>query len=384
MSTKPHQPLAKSLGLGLLTLALLVGGFLLPACSAQEGSAEGVGGGQALNDSDVLATVNGQDITVADVREQAGNQLEQVEAQLVQCQTNYERNRYQALESGVQQVIENQLLEAEAEKRGISKEDLVAAEVDATIQPVTDEEAQGWFQENQARLRGTYEQLGPQIKNYLENQRKQQAHDDFINSLKKGVKVAYNLEPPRVQVDADGFPAKGPADAPVTIVEFSDFQCPFCARVVPTLEQVKEKYGDKVRLVYRHFPLGMHPNAPKAAEAAMCAEEQGKFWEMHDLMFEEQQQLAVADLKAKAERLELDTDQFNQCLDSGKYKAEVQADMQAGQRAGVTGTPAMFINGRLVSGAVPVEQVEEVIDNELSRAGVDSGSASSSGTSSSE
>lgn len=368
MSIMPHKPLAKSLGLGFLTFALLAGGFLLPACSAQEGSAEAVGGGDA-GDAEVLATMNGEDITLGDVREEVGNQLEQVEAQLVQCQANYERSRYQALEGGVRQVVESRLLDAEAEKRGISKEDLLAAEVEAVVEPVTDEQAEAWYGENQARLRGTYEQLAPQIKDFLQRQRQQEAHDSFIDSLKEGTKVSYRLDPPRVEVESEGFPAKGPADAPVTIVEFSDFECPFCSRVVPTLEKVKEEYGDKVRIVFRQFPLAMHPNAPKAAEASLCAAAQDKFWEMHDLMFEEQRQLTVADLKAKAERLELDTEQFNQCLDSGEYTDEVQTDMQAGQRAGVTGTPAMFVNGRLVSGAVPFEQVAEVIDSELDRAG---------------
>ena len=367
MSTMPQKPRAKSLGLGLLIFALLVGGFLLPACSAQEGSAEGAGGD--AGDSEVLATLNGEDITLGDVREEIGSQLEQVEAQLVQCQANYKRSRYQALESGVQQFIENQLLDAEAEKRGISKDDLLAAEVDAAVEPVTDEEAQAWYAQNQNRLRGSFEQLSQQIKDFLQRQRQENARNDFLSSLKEGVEVSYRLDPPRVEVESEGFPAKGPENAPVTIVEFSDFECPFCARVVPTLDQVAEEYGDRVRIVFRQFPLAMHPNAPKAAEASLCAADQDKFWEMHDLMFEEQKQLKVADLKAKAERLELDVEQFNQCLDSGEYEDEVQADMQAGQRAGVTGTPAMFVNGRLVSGAVPFEQVAQVIDSELARAG---------------
>ncbi len=189
-----------------------------------------------------------------------------------------------------------------------------------------------------------------------------------MGKLKVDAEIAYFLEPPRADVAATG-PSKGPDDAPVTIVEFSDFECPFCSRVNPTLDQVREEYGDQVRIVFRQFPLRIHPNAPKAAEASLCAHDQGKFWEMHDLMFEEQKQLAVADLKAKAARLELDTEQFDQCLDSGKYQGQVQADMQEGARAGVSGTPAMFVNGRLVSGAVPFQQIADVIDMELARGG---------------
>jgi protein-disulfide isomerase len=135
--------------------------------------------------------------------------------------------------------------------------------------------------------------------------------------------------------------------------------------VIPTLEQVKQNYGDKVRLVFRQFPLNIHPNAQKAAEASLCANDQGKFWEMHDLMFAAQRQLTVENLKEKAQRLELDTAAFGQCLDSDKYAAQVQADLEAGMQAGVTGTPAMFINGIPISGAVPYEQLAQVIDAEL-------------------
>jgi protein-disulfide isomerase len=155
----------------------------------------------------------------------------------------------------------------------------------------------------------------------------------------------------------------------VTIVEFSDFQCPFCSRLLPTMEQVKQKYGDKVRIVFRQYPLPMHPNAQKAAEASLCANEQGKFWEMHDAMFKNQQELAVDNLKSKAAALGLKAETFNQCLDSGKYAAQIQGDIKAGSAVGVSGTPAMFINGRFISGAVPLEQITSVIDDELKRKG---------------
>jgi protein-disulfide isomerase len=171
-----------------------------------------------------------------------------------------------------------------------------------------------------------------------------------------------------VEVAATG-PATGPATAPVTIVEFSDFQCPFCSRLTPTLDQVKKKYGDKVRIVFRQFPLPMHQNAQKAAEAALCANDQGKFWQLHDAMFGNQAALGVDQLKAKAVELGLKADDFNKCLDSGAKVAVVEADKKAGSEAGVNGTPAMFINGRFLSGAVPLEQVTSVIDDELRRKG---------------
>jgi len=176
------------------------------------------------------------------------------------------------------------------------------------------------------------------------------------------------MEPLRTEVAAVG-PAKGPATAPVTIVEFSDFQCPFCARLIPTLDQVTSKYGDKVRLVFRQFPLAMHAEAQKAAEASLCANDQGKFWEFHDAMFKNQQALAVDQLKAKAVEMGMNAEQFNSCLDGSKHAAQVKKDFEEGSKAGVSGTPAMFVNGRFISGAVPFPEIAKVIDDELNRKG---------------
>ncbi|HEV7518200.1 MAG TPA: thioredoxin domain-containing protein, partial [Thermoanaerobaculia bacterium] len=165
--------------------------------------------------------------------------------------------------------------------------------------------------------------------------------------------------------------------APVTIVEFADFQCPFCFRLQPTLERVKRKYGDKVRIVFRQYPLSFHANASKAAEAALCANDQGQFWQLHDAMFADQQGLAVDGLKAKAAKIAgLRTGQFNSCLDSGKHAEEVKKDLAAGTAAGVTGTPAMFVNGRYISGAVALEDITQVVDDELKRSGARSAAKS--------
>jgi protein-disulfide isomerase len=167
-------------------------------------------------------------------------------------------------------------------------------------------------------------------------------------------------------MDAEGFPAKGPAEAAVTIVEFSDFQCPYCSRVLPTLDRIQQSYGDKVRLVFRQFPLrSIHPQAQKAAEASLCAHDQQKFWEMHDAMFGDAKQLGIDQLKAKAASLGLDTEAFNECLDSSRHAEQVQGDVVAGSQAGVTGTPAMFVNGRFLSGAQPYEAIAKLIDEEL-------------------
>ena len=172
----------------------------------------------------------------------------------------------------------------------------------------------------------------------------------------------------KIDVSVDDDPVKGDKNAPVTIIEFSDFQCPFCGKFFKeTFGQIDEKYikTGKVKMVFRDFPLSFHENAQKSAEAAECADEQGKFWEYHDMLFENQEKLSVEDLKRYAVELGLDKDKFDSCLDSEKYKDEVKKDFSDGQKYGVSGTPAFFINGKLVSGAQPFSAFEKVIEAEL-------------------
>jgi protein-disulfide isomerase len=344
----------KTLVPGALALILALGVWL-PACSAQDkaGATEPKGSGE------VLATVNGEPVTEAEVRELAKDQFANLERE-------FERNQRELLESTLDRAVQERLLEMEAKARGVSKEQLLTS-IQPT--PVTDADVDKFYEENKARIPRPKEEIAPQIKQFLEQQGQQTARQDFYSQLQDKYDVQVKLEPIRVEVAATG-PAKGPENAPVTIVEFSDFECPFCGRVNPTLEQVQQKYGDKVRIVFRQFPLAMHANAQKAAEASLCAHEQGKFWELHDAMFQNQQALGVDQLKAKAAELGLEAEKFNQCLDSGQFASQVQADMQAGSAAGVSGTPALFVNGRLISGAVPIDQIAPVIDDELRRKGI--------------
>ena len=174
--------------------------------------------------------------------------------------------------------------------------------------------------------------------------------------------------PPRVSVSADDDPAIGSVAAPVTIIEFSDYQCPFCARADDTVKRVLENYKGKVRLVFRDFPSPqIHAYAMKAAEAAACANEQGKFWEYHDALYADQSKLAMVDLLATAGRLGLNDGTFQRCVESGKFSGEVSKDMEDGIKAGVNGTPSFFINGILIAGAQRYEKFAEVIDAELAR-----------------
>lgn len=288
--------------------AALVLALLVPALTAWSESAASIDGAEA--------------VSLADLYETAAFAIDDHEAALRRCQLDAERGRHDALETVLRVLVRAQLRELEADRLGVTTAVL------------------------EARL-----------------------DDSGYAELERRYSVAYLLEPPRSEVAADGFPAHGPPDAPVTIVEFSDFECPYCARLQPTLEQAKHQYGEHLRVVYRHFPLtGIHPDAWKAAEASLCAGEQGRFWELHDLMFAEQGALAVADLQEKAARLELDAEAFNECLDSSRHHDTVLADVLAGDALGVSGTPAMFINGRLVVGAIPFAELAEIIDDELRRA----------------
>jgi protein-disulfide isomerase len=176
------------------------------------------------------------------------------------------------------------------------------------------------------------------------------------------------LEAPRYMVPTtDKDPVRGNAAAPVTIVEFSDFQCPYCARVTPTLAHVREVYGDKVKIVFKDYPLPNHAQAPKAAEAARCASEQQKFWEMHDAMFANQRALEVPGLKQTARAIGLDGAKFDQCLDSGKWAGVIGEGSALGDKMGVNSTPTLYVNGRALVGAMPFENFKSIIDEELTK-----------------
>ena len=335
---------------GALVLVAALG--VLPACAQQKAAAAGSGSGQ------VLAVVDGKPVTEADVRQASADQFKALDRE-------YQQNLHQLMETSLDQAVQDRLLVALADSRKRTKEPLLAEIMPSSV---TDADVDAFYEQNKAQIPRPKEQVAAQIKTYLEQQGQQKARGDYFKTLQAKYKVDYKLEPIRVDVAATG-PAKGPASAPVTIVEFSDFQCPFCSRLTPTLKQVEEKYGNKVRVVFRQYPLPFHQNAQKAAEASLCALDQGKFWELHDAMFGNQAELGVDQLKAKAASLGMNADKFNKCLDSGEKAAAIQADVKAGSAAGVNGTPAMFINGRFINGAVPIDQITTVIDDELRRAG---------------
>lgn len=310
---------------------------------------------------EVVATVGSASITLAQVDEKALQQSTGTFGAMKLSQALFEARRI-----AIDELVEDALLDQDAVALKLDKAQLVQQEITSKVVPPSDDEAAVWYGQNQPRLQGaTLEQAGAAIKAYLVQQRTLAAREAYMNGLRAKTAIRVTLDPPRQVIAKADRPTRGPANAPVEIIEFSDFQCPFCLNAFPTVNQVLSTYGDRIRFVYRHYPLANHPRARPAAEAAQCAHEQGKFWEYHDRLFGNQALLGDDDLKQHAALLGLDAAQFNACYDSQKYKADVDQDIRAGDEAGVSGTPAFYINGRMLSGAQPFEAFKRIIDEEL-------------------
>jgi protein-disulfide isomerase len=346
------------------TIAVAV--TLLVACACDKGAKNGGGTGTSANavivaddPKTVVAKYNGKTITLGDLETAPGGEkLFEMEEQ-----------RYQTRRQVIDQLIFKELVEAEAKKAGKTEEQWMQEQVETKVKPPSDAEIQAFFEQNKEGMPPgtTLDMVKPRIIDFMTRDQKGTLVRALFDDLKKKAGVEITLaapKKPKKEVEAKG-PARGPESAKVTIVEFSDFQCPFCSRAHDTVEEVMNAYPGKVRLVFRHFPLDFHAQAPKAAEASLCAHDQGKFWEYHDVLFKNQQKLQVEDLKAHATGLGLDAAKFNECLESGKHAATVKEDTEAGKKVGVNGTPAFFINGQMLSGAQPLEAFKQIIDSEL-------------------
>jgi len=310
----------------------------------------------SAGDADPVARIGGEPITFAELDASAKADLLKIEQQLFDIRKN-----------ALDQMIDLRLAENEANSRSITTEALLKAEVEDKAAPIGDSEVEAFYNENQGRMRGDLAQMADPIKKHLAQQQAIALMSAFTKSLRDKANVEIYLEQPRIEVDPGDSPRYGDAGAPVEIIEFSDFQCPYCIRGAETLDQVKEKYGEKVTIVYRHFPLPMHDRAHRAAEASECANEQGKFWEYHDALFANQRAMTEEDLSGYAQATGLDVTKFNECLASSRHVATVDQDMADGSNAGMSGTPGFFINGVFLGGAMPIEKFSEIIDAELAR-----------------
>jgi len=303
-----------------------------------------------------LATIGDQKITEEELAPLVAGQLRPLREQ-----------EYQIKKKALDTLIGQKILEAEAKKKGLATEKLLEQEVDAKVPEPSEAEVAAVYAMQREQLNRPLEEVKVQLQQTLKRAKVQQARLEYQARLREQAKVAVLLSPPRVQVGFDPARVRGNPKAKVMIVEFSDFQCPFCSAVQGTLKSVLGKHTDNVALAFRDMPvIQIHPLAMGAAEAARCAGEQGKFWEYHDLLFGDQGALEKAGLIAKARQLQLDEKQFDACLSTEKYMDKIRQDSQEGLRAGVSGTPGFFVNGIFMSGAQPEATFEKLIQEQLS------------------
>jgi len=286
---------------------------------------------------------------------------------LIQGQLRQLRNQeYELKSTALENLLNQKLEEAEARKKGISIDKLMEQEADAKVAEPSESELRAAYQGQKNTQNQSFAEVKAQLQQALKQEKIQEARQEYLNHLREQAEVSILLRPPRVAVTYDPTRLRGSPQAALIIVEFGDFQCPFCRQVEPTLKNLLAKYEGRVNLAYRDFPLAdIHSQAELAAEASRCAGEQGKFWEYHDLLFANPQKFKRDGLLEQARSLKLDEQQFDSCLSSRKYAAKVEGDRQQGVNAGVNGTPGFFINGRFLSGAQPEAAFDRIIQGEL-------------------
>jgi protein-disulfide isomerase len=312
---------------------------------------------RAAPSGSVVAEVNGTPILDSELDEKAAGRLARVR------QEEYEIRR-QALD----EMIADRLIAAEAARRRVSPEGLVASEVDAKAAPLQASEVEQIYEQNKARFGGTgRDEAIARIRQVMGERAKADRRAAWEKELRAAARVSVRLEAPRTAVAIPpGAPSTGPTDARVTVVEFTDYQCPFCHRAQAVVDKVLQQYSGKIRFVHLDFPLDGHAQALPAARAARCAGEQGKFWEYHRGLMTAPGALDAADLQHRAAALRLDTSSFEACVSSGRYDQAIQASLREGEELGVTGTPAYFVNGRMISGAPrSIETFADPIEEEL-------------------
>jgi protein-disulfide isomerase len=313
---------------------------------------------------EVVARVAGQPITMADLEPLIGARLSQMRMQA-------EQNEFQLKQQAIDQIVRDKLVEAEAKAKGVTSEQLLKTEVEDKAAAPTEDEIKQIYERNKARLGNrSLEESKPEIERQLKMQKSNERRMAYMQELQAKADVQVMLDPPRIKVNVPSdAPSRGPQGAPVTLVEFSDYQCPFCKRAHDTVEQLVAAYPKDIRLIFMDYPLPMHNRAAAAAEAARCAGEQGKYWEYGDHLMKTAGDLSDDNLKQRATDLSLDAAAFETCISSTKHEPAVQSDFTEGNRVGVSGTPTFFINGRMIVGAKALDDFKQIVDDEIRRAG---------------
>lgn len=328
-----------TLALGVLYLAISPLGAQNSAGGSSAGSA-------------VVVEIDGQKLTSADIERKRSGALFQA------------RNTFFiAQRKAVDDFIDDYLLEQQAAKEKLTVDQLLEKHVKSTLPKDPDDEALRLYYEG-LNTTETYEHVRPQILDHIKKGRMDRAKAAYVKTLKNTAVIAIKVPPPRVEIPMKDTPVRGEATAKVTIVEYADYECPYCQQIQPTLEKLEAEFKGRVAFAYKDVPLPMHANAQKASEAAHCAATQGKYWEYHDKLFSTRQ-LAVPQLKDHARDLNLDLKAFDQCLDSGAKAGLVKSQLNEAMGLQIQGTPAFFINGRFLSGGLSYEQLRDVLEEEI-------------------
>src|SRR6202158_3644548 len=320
-----------------LGLGIALGAFSIPAV------------GQ--NDSAVVAEIAGRKVTASELQEKEA-------VSLLQAQYKY----YLAERDALKQFIDDQLLEMQAKKESVSLDELFKRHISVNVQEPTEDQLRFYYEGVQTDE--PYEKARRNIIDTVHQLRMKKARDAYIAELRAQYGVVIELSQPMAHVDVGNAPRLGPENAPVQIIEFADYECPYCQKVNEDLAKLRQQFGSFVSVVYKDFPLPMHPLAARAAESARCAGVQGKFWEFHDALFQTKR-LQTLQLKEEVRALKLDTARFDKCLYGGEQIGPVKKDSEEGQRLGLQGTPSFFINGHFMSGAIGYMKLRETVMQEL-------------------
>lgn len=308
----------------------------------------------AQQNSDAVARVNGETLTKSDLDQREGNRL-------LQARYQY----YQAERKALDELIDHSVLETEARRRGITVDQLLKQEIDDKVKDPTEDQLKVYYEGVSAKEQEPYEKMRDKIRDHIREIRSAKLRQAYLIGLRSKANIEIELAPPLADVDTGNAAAiEGGRDAPVQLVEFADYQCPYCQKANSDLVKLLEEYKGKVSIIYKDFPLPMHPHAEKAAEAARCAGAQGKFWEYHNLLFKDKK-LETSDLKQNAKTLNLDSAKFDTCLDSGQEAAPVKKDQDEGMKLGLSGTPSFFLNGHFFSGAMDYTALRQMVEQQL-------------------